>query len=95
MKKVKKACLEELIDVARLYHSQECDESTRNQCLKQNLYLSKLLEEETGVLFIAWSDLIHSILMYKGFNSNATNDDIYYCLRLLGWEVIDEIGYCD
>lgn len=56
--------------------------------------IAKVLEHQTGVDWIAWSDLLWSIIGVDGFMPNATNEDFYRVLNALNVEVVDEVGNC-
>lgn len=51
--------------------------------------LFKELDAATGIDWYAMQCLMTALLTYRGLKRNATNEDIYAILRLLGWEVSD------
>lgn len=53
------------------------------------LPLCQRLHKATGINWNSWSDFLSAILPRTGLKADATNEDIYAVLRLLGWEVAD------
>ena len=87
MKKVPKSTLDSFIFIARL----RLEEDTDFEELTSQLYgFATFLERQTNVHWMVWTDFINSIFGTDGLKTNATNDEIYVILHLLGWEVVDE-----
>ena len=51
---------------------------------------SEVLAEITNLSAFSWQDIIGGILANDGINKDATNEQIYEVLKILGWEVVDE-----
>lgn len=52
------------------------------------LALCHKLSEVTGIHWNFLSDFLSSIFPSTGLKPDATNEDVYAVLRLLGWEVV-------
>lgn len=51
---------------------------------------SEVLAEITNLSAFSWGNIIGGILANNGINKDATNEQIYEVLKILGWEVVDE-----
>ena len=51
---------------------------------------SEALKDTTNLSAFSWQDIIGGILANDGINKDATNEQIYEVLKILGWEVVDE-----
>lgn len=81
MKTVNKAKLDKLIDMARAYLQRGDMENLDEQCIaivsfaRGNFPTMRIL------------DFVTSFMGYGGLKPDATNEDIYKVLEVLGWEV--------
>lgn len=82
MKTVPKKALDAAIDAERKYYRSEVP-------LADLTASEKALAAATQQTYIVWSELLSAILGYKGLKKDATNEDIYAVLRVLGWEVLE------
>ena len=80
--KVPKALLDEAISLTQEYYT-----SGSAETLSQLSNISRQIEAETGIWWNNIENLLSSVLSYRGIKPNATPEDIYAILRLLGWEV--------
>ena len=84
MKKLNKRVLDELIEVERNYwgmglNDKELDRQARKA-------IDTAMDLECG-----WSCAVNlTTSIIGGFNRDASNEDIYNILKILGWEVTDE-----
>lgn len=82
---IPKEQLDRCIELTRKYHDPECPydrdlmDEKRDACLD--------LERSTARCIYTFSDLLSSIFTYTGLNRDATNEDIYKVLEVLGWTV--------
>lgn len=85
MNRISKKKLDELIALERQYW--ESHGTTDYKAIINQAYG---MEAETGVSAFSIIDLVKSIVANNGFAPDATNDVIYFVLRILGWEATDE-----
>ena len=86
--KIPKYYLEEIIDATRdrFAYADYDDECYETICRE-----GAFLESYTGISCDFWIDFFESILHFdEGINYEATNEQIYEVLKILGWEVVDE-----
>lgn len=81
---IPKDLLDEAIVLTREYYS-----SGSPEALSSLTDRSRRIEEKTGIWWNNIENLLSSILSYHGIKPDATPEDIYAILRLLGWEVPD------
>lgn len=82
--KIPKALLNEAITLTREYYV-----SGSRETLSRLNDLSRQIEDETGIWWNNIENLLSSVLSYHGIKPDATPENIYAILRLLGWEVSD------
>ena len=88
MNKVPKRTLNPCIEICRSFW-----QTPYPDCKK---YLDSLriysddLDEATKTSAISWEDFLGGILANNGINKDASNEQIYEVLKILGWEVVDE-----
>ena len=87
MKKVPKGILDSFIFIARNRWEEDTDAKELQDQLDG---FAIFLERRTNVHWLVWIDFINSIFGTNGLKTNASNDEIYVILHLLGWEVVDE-----
>lgn len=82
-KKVSKAIVESfLLEARRFWHYDGSYDSY--------VAIAELLEKFTGIDWVYWKDLADSILAQDGFNKDATDEDFFGILKIIGLEVVDE-----
>lgn len=86
---MKKVIPKGLLDEALAYLKDYYHCSPTKQVLERTHTITHEIEFHTGVAWYSLEDLICSILSGSGVKPDATNEDIYAILRLLGWEVSD------
>ena len=86
MKIMPKELFDSLIKMSRQYW-----ETGDKACLTAKIALSQEIMSKAGVGWLAVQDLVDSIIRRSGFFPNADNDMIYSVLRVMGWEVTDEV----
>ena len=86
--KIPKHYLEEIIDATRdRFAYADYDEECYETICREGAFL----ESYTGVSFDFCRDFLESILhLDEGIIYEATNEQIYEVLKILGWEVVDE-----
>jgi hypothetical protein len=88
MKKINKRILDECIEMTRqFWGGEERKEEWYDHILEDRIDTARKAEVDWNPLL----NLLDGILSSCGFNPEASNWDIYLVLRLLGWEVVDEI----
>ena len=88
MKKIPKAKLDRCIELSRRYF--DVTTPMDHDLLDAKIEACNELERAVDVGYIVFSDLLSSVLTYHGLNNNATNEDIYKVLEVLGWQVVDD-----
>ena len=86
MKQIPKKLLDALIYLKRLYWK-----DGDKELLAGIHALAFEIEDECNLEWLAISDFLSSILMFKGLSPNADNETIYEALSFFGWEVVDEV----
>lgn len=81
-KVLNKAKLDELIEMSRTYWQDIHPDLAQERCEKMSEYVKENFPKLWHI-----SELIHSILSYYGMKPDATNEDIYKVLEVLGWAV--------
>lgn len=84
-KVIPKLLLDKALDMERTYWEPENHEARAEDVFAWH----KRIEQECGVYWSALSSLCSAIFPQRGLKHDATNEDIYAILRLLGWEVSD------
>ena len=85
MKKViNKANLDELIRMIHGYYHDEGDLSTKQQDCRRHINFAS---DCFGSNWLETVDLVSSIVSGRGFKPDATNEDFYKVLEVLGWVV--------
>lgn len=86
--KIKKAQLETLISMNREYWSLRVfdGETIRSKCRTMHLYATKTFGVDLGKVL---QDVVGGTLRYRGLKPDATNEDIYKVLEVLGYEVVE------
>lgn len=82
--KIPKALLNDAIVFTQDYYASGFAET-----LLQLSDRSMRIEEKTGIWWNNIENLLSSILSFQGIKPDATHEDVYAILRLLGWEVSD------
>lgn len=85
MKQISKKPLDEVIAITRQSWEASYEEGRDKWQKRIDLAVETVKE-------IGWSpliDFLDGILSSNGFAPDATNDEIYSVLRILGWEVVD------
>ena len=89
MNKIDKKLLDELLDlhrgVAEAITAEEIRESV-SRCMDKS---DEIAEKNPAVCSYSLDNLAHSILSIKGMNRDASSEDIYKVLEVLGWEVVE------
>jgi hypothetical protein len=85
MKKIPKKMFDAMVTGSRKYW-----ETGNTDHLGRNYALCQRLQEETGVEWICFSDLVGSIVMNRGFKPDVSNEVIYEVLKVLGYEVVND-----
>ena len=84
--KIKKKLLDCLIYLNRLYWK-----DGETDLLPGIFAVAMEIEEESHVDWLSIKELIASIIRPGGFAEGASNEKIYEVLKVLGWEVTDEV----
>lgn len=85
MKKIPKAKLDRCIELNRRYF--DVMSPFDDDLLNEKIDVGNKLELEVKVGIMILSNLLSSIMAYSGLKPDATNEDIYKVLEVLGWEV--------
>lgn len=83
--KIHKDNLDRCIDLTRTYYA--VGTLANEDALQEMLEAAKELENDVGLGVFALLDFISSIIRYSGMKPEATNEDIYKVLEVLGWQV--------
>lgn len=86
MKKMPKKQFDEIVDLSRAYW-----ESGEEEILTERIHLAQKLEKIIGVDWLSILDFVDSIVRNRGFFHDAENDEIYCALRVIGWEVVEDV----
>lgn len=84
-KKIPKAKLDHCIELNRRYF--DVMSPFDDDLLNEKIDVCNELEREVKVGVVILSNLLSSIMAYSGLKNDATNEDIYKVLEVLGWEV--------
>lgn len=84
-KKIPKAQLDRCIELNRRYF--DVMSPFDQELLNEKIDVCNELEREVKVGIMILSNLLCSIMAYSGLKNDATNEDIYKVLEVLGWEV--------
>ena len=87
-KKIPKAKLDRCIELSRRYF--DIKTPMDHDLLDKKIEAFNELEREVKVGYIVLSDLMRGILDWYGLKNDATNEDIYKVLEVLGWQVVDD-----
>lgn len=82
-KVIPKLLLDKALDMERAYWDPDSSGIRADDVFQWH----KRIEQECGVYWSALSSLCSAIFPQRGLKPNATNEDVYAILRLLGWEV--------
>lgn len=85
MKKISKKMFDSVLRMTRKYWK-----TGDKDIVIAKIAVSEDLKRETGIDWLAFSDLADCILMPHGFKPSASNDTIYAVLNVLGYEVMDD-----
>lgn len=77
-----KAKLDNLVLMCRGFY-----EDVNNDTLDKMFEATRDLEKEVGLGTSSLQDVITGIIRYSGLKHDATNEDIYKVLEVLGWTV--------
>lgn len=86
-KKIPREALDEAIAAVRHYYSTETPAGEK-EALNEMSSACRRAESAAGTGVCIVSDLLGSILTYSGLKREATNQDIYKVLEVLGWQVV-------
>lgn len=86
MKKMPKKQFDEIVDLSRAYW-----ESGGEEILRERIHLSQAVEKITGVDWLHVLDFVDSLVGGRGLLPDAENDEIYSALRVIGWEVVEDV----
>ena len=86
MKKMPKKQFDKILDLSRAYW-----ESGEKEILTERIHLAIELEKNIGVDWINVLDFVNSIVASRGLLPDAENDEIYSALRVIGWEVTEDV----
>lgn len=81
-KKIPKEKLDNLLLLCGGYYNSLDDES-----LSEMMRATKELETDIGVSMFALQDVVTGIIRSRGMKPDATNEDIYKVMEVLGWTV--------
>lgn len=84
-KKIPKVWLDKAIAATREYYHDSASVLALNRISAATHDIERL----TGLAWYSLDNLLAGILCSSGCKPDATNEDIYAVLRLLGWEVSD------
>lgn len=88
MKKIDKALLDGFIEVHReLARTDVMDDAAFKEAVGRCHESAERVQAACGVYWGAVDDFMHSILVLRGVCPEASNEDIYKALEILGWEV--------
>lgn len=87
MKKISKKKLDQILYMTREYWNRANDGD--EEFLQDRIKLA----QEFRVGWSALIDFVDAMLQYDGFCPDATNELVYYTIRLWGWEVVDDEEY--
>jgi hypothetical protein len=86
MKKMPKKQFNEIVALSRAYW-----ESGEEEILRERILLSQAVEKITGVDWLHILDFVDSLVASRGLLPDAENDEIYSALRVIGWEVVEDV----
>ena len=84
-KNIPKKTLDKLLDLTRTYYGG--DTLANEDALAEMIREYRRMEADVAIGCFALLDFIASIIRYSGLKRDATNDDIYKVLEVLGWTV--------
>lgn len=82
-KVIPKTLLDKAIELDREYWSGSAGPLSNDRLLD----LCEQIDRVSGVNWYSLRDLLAAVFPFRGLKHDATNEDIYAVLRLLGWEV--------
>lgn len=85
MKTIKKTDLDILIDKTREMYS--LDAKNLDSLITDRIVIAKAIAEKNGLNWLSPIDLIDCIMVPDGLKEDASNEEIYQILNLLGWGV--------
>lgn len=88
-KKLPKAKLEQAIELVKAYYDPTAFEVSHSK-MKDMHEACCALERDVKLGSFVLLDFITCIVRYGGMNFDATNEDIYKVLEVLGWQVVDD-----
>ena len=86
MKKIPKKQFDDFVSTSR-----EFWETVDTDLVKKRISMTQEIGKTTGIDWSAILDFVDSVIRYTGFLPGADNETFYSLLRLMGWEVTDEI----
>jgi hypothetical protein len=86
MKKIPKKQFDEVIRLSR-----EIWDGDFTVTIKKRIKVAQEISQTTGLCFTVIMDIVDCIIRPSGFMAGADNEMIYLILRVLGWEVTDEV----
>lgn len=86
MKHIPKNKFDKVVSLSREYFA-EGDTSL----LKERINIAMEIRRETEIDWLAIIDFVDSIIRDTGILPRANNEMLYILLRVLGWEVVDEV----
>ena len=85
MKTISKQKLDTLMDLYRELNDNPYEERDLNRILKEAMNVAEAIEKDSGINWLTINDFIWSVV--RGLKRDATNEDIYKVLGLLGWGI--------
>ena len=86
MKQIPKKQFDETLRLARDIWS-----NGNHDAIKERIVIAKEITKITGLDWMAVIDFVDSIVRVTGLLPGANDEMIYLLLRVLGWEVSDEV----
>jgi hypothetical protein len=88
MKKIPKKQFDEVIRLTREFW-EDADDS--NVLLQERIKIAMNIKDVSGVDWFAIINFVDSLFQRTGFLPDASNEMIYILLRVLGWEVVEDV----
>ena len=89
MKKIPKKQFDEVVCLSREYWEHGYDGD--NSLLRERIKIAMEIREFSGIDWMAILDFIDSIIRSTGILPGANDEMLYILLRVLGWEVVEDV----